>query len=281
MSEHFFITLSSDSQCEYRHQNNTGDFKVHLGRTLELEGNWEVALFELFYPCTLPNVRANACKIIRERTSVDRETGMVGFTGDGGFEITLLDSNNYNNEKELIEHINKKMHPALTCEIDKHKKVSIYMNEMNDQTEYSTYFLADKLKDILGFPRTLTLDAPSVLKTAYAPQVLSNLTVFNSDTPADLRRGLTSTLYVCTDLIAEQWFNNTHARVLRTVTTNASKYNAGFTNKVEFAKLVFLPVAKRKTEAISLYIKDDAGDIISFAHGVLTVVLLFRKVGHE
>jgi len=79
MSEQFFVTLNSDSTCEFRYQNRPSKFRVHLGRVIELSGRWEVALFEIYFPTTLCNVRE--CQILHEKTSFSAETGEMGFNG--------------------------------------------------------------------------------------------------------------------------------------------------------------------------------------------------------
>lgn len=48
----FFITLLSNTSSE----NKTGDFIVHLPGTIELEGNWEVALTDIIYPRSWMNL---------------------------------------------------------------------------------------------------------------------------------------------------------------------------------------------------------------------------------
>lgn len=84
-----------------------------------------------------------------------------------------------------------------------------------------------------------------------------------------------------TNIILDQIVNNTQAKILRTFHVDHNTYENVFTKKVEFAKLIFLPVAVKKIECIEINILDDTKEFASFMHGHLTVVLLFRKFGHE
>jgi hypothetical protein len=274
--EQFYLTLSSSSNCEFRHTNKASNFRVHLGRTIELTGQWEVALFEVIIPCTLANLRSSACHIIQEKTSIDAETGFPGYIGDLGYNITYLQSKCYNNERELIEHVNEKMHPYINCEINDSNKVRVMVGDINDGKIATTCSMSAELRDILGIPRNIQPDWNSILQ----PHARNEFSIYQAVRAADLKRGVSSTLTICTDLIVEQSFNNMHERVLRVIHTGAQNYKAGFTKKYEFQKLIFLPVAKQKIETPTLYIKDDTGVEASFAHGTLTVVLLFRRVSY-
>ena len=51
-----FLVLPSNSWRSFFHQNKTLDFKVHLPKSVNLEGSWECGLAEIQYPkswCTV------------------------------------------------------------------------------------------------------------------------------------------------------------------------------------------------------------------------------------
>jgi hypothetical protein len=267
MSEQFYLTLSSDSPCGFNSTNNTSNFKVHLGRVLQLSGQWEVCLFEVVYPTTLFNLREDTCAVIRETTSYNYENGDKGFTGDMGFSVAYLDPGFYHSNLELINEINLKLSHVGKCQIDAQKRVKLISNTYNNA--YSEHIDAFNLKpillDVLGFSRNVS----------------SGDSFMHGIMEMDLRKGLTSTLSVTTNIISDQLINNSHTKVLRTFQVNPQKYAYGFQRKIEFNKLVFLPVNVKQIECIEINIKDDKGHLASFTHGTLTVVLQFRKVGHE
>jgi len=258
---HFFLTLSSNSNCEFSAENKASNFKVHLGRVIELTGCWQVALFELYYPATLPNLRAETCMIHRENVTTALENNelvrkKVAYT---------LDSKYYHTEQQLLDEINNKMPEIFACEM-KDKKTIIKCNPIASNNERIEIILAPVLKDILGFQRNQYFKPNMVIQSEYL---------------TDLKRGISSTLSVQTDLIKEQYINNSHIRVLRTVLIDAKNYKHGFQRRVEFSKLAFLPVAKKRLEFIHVYINDDNNEEASFSHGFSTVVLLFRRVANE
>jgi hypothetical protein len=275
MSEQIFLTLSSDSPCEFQTANKPSSFKVHLGRVLQLNGQWEVCLFEVFYPATLHNLRKNACTVIKERTSYDAETGELGFMGDLGYHAIYLESKAYGAEKDLIDEINLKCHPGVSVAMNENKFVEMNISAKLSGRELHTFKIRPDLRHILGF------SAAEIDPTTIYQHVQGNSKFDTADYAVDLRRGLTSTLTVTTNIIVDQIINNTQAKILRTFHVDHYTYENGFSRKAEFSKLIFLPVAVKKIECIEINIFDDTKDFASFLHGHLTVVLLFRKVGHE
>ena len=56
MATQFYLTLPSNSSKEYSPNNMVANFKVKLAETIELTGDWEIALSVFHYPyswCTL------------------------------------------------------------------------------------------------------------------------------------------------------------------------------------------------------------------------------------
>jgi hypothetical protein len=264
MSEQFYLTLSSDSPCGFNNTNKTSSFKVHLGRVLHLPGQWEVCLFEIWYPTTLFNVRQDACEVVKEKTSFNEETGERGFTGDMGFSVVNLAPGYYHNNADLINEINHKLNPDVQCQIDADKHIKFTTNAYNNAYEYlETFRLNPSMRDILGLPKS-DLDY-----------------IIQGDMKMDLRKGLPSTLSVTTNIITEQIVNNSHTKILRSFQVNPNKYEYGFQRKVEFNKLVFLPVSVKEIECVEINIIDDTGSLASFTQGHLKVILQLRKVGYE
>jgi hypothetical protein len=275
MSEQFFLTLSSDSPCEFQTANKPSSFKVHLGRVLQLNGLWEVCLFEVFYPATLHNLRKKACTVIKERTSYEVESGELGFMGDLGYHTIYLESRAYGHERELIDEINLKCQSGVSVTMNDEKFVEMNISTKYSGDEFHTFKIRPDLRNILGF-RTAEKEPSTIFEHNQRSDKIDT-----AEAAADLRRGMTNTLTVTTNIIVEQIINNTQAKILRTFHIDHNTYENGFVKKVEFAKLIFLPVAVKKIECIEINIMDDTKDFASFMHGHLTVVLLFRKVGHE
>lgn len=51
--EAFYLTLTSNGAGHYAGVNKQSQFRAHLGKSLKLQGDWEVGLAEIHLPCTL------------------------------------------------------------------------------------------------------------------------------------------------------------------------------------------------------------------------------------
>jgi hypothetical protein len=283
----FWMTLSSDSPCEFNLENKCSKFRVHLGKVIELNGKYEVALCEIFYPATLYNIRGNECFITEDVNEHFNNPGMkileCTFRNENNEEIceaelTEVDFHHHTNKHslanhyyhtpdEFIEAFNTQMSKMFRCELEaKTQKINLKCLSVGNENEIIYYLLSPTLESILGFP----------MGTVFKPG-----NMYSSTTKCDLRKGLPSMLNVCSDLVSEQIINNGHDKVLRSLYISPEKYTYGFQKKETFAKLFFLPVVKKKIEYVDIYIKEQMQNEASFSHGTLKVLLLFRRVGNE
>lgn len=291
MMEKFFVTLTSDSPCEFNQENTCSKFRVHLGRVLELVGKYEVALCEMFYPATLCNIRKSECFATKnsvallkpnesggfECTFTNEKTGLkcdavinVGDDFHNHTQKQSLNSGYYHTAEEFLDDFNYKMAKWFKCEFDiKTQKTKIFclsIENASEITSSTSLTLSPTLESILGFSHG------TLFKPGYH---------YSSEIKCDLRKGIPSMLYVCSDLIGEQIINNSHDKILRSFHIAPEKFVYGFQKKETFLKLFFLPVAKKKIEFVDIYIKENMQNEASFTHGTLKVVLLFRRVGND
>ena len=56
MESEFYVTLPSNSFMQYFPDSKTSNFWTKLPRTLQLDGEWEVALAKIDYPHTWYNI---------------------------------------------------------------------------------------------------------------------------------------------------------------------------------------------------------------------------------
>jgi hypothetical protein len=288
MMEKFYVTLSSDSLCEFNEHNRVSKFRVHLGRVIELIGQYEVALCEIFFPATLFNVRSSDCfvtknikaqmkksetQVMQCISEVDPNyTCLAVIEREQEFEHIheskhFLKSKFYHSTDDFLYELNEQMQSVFSCSVDENsKKIELTCHAIATERETITFKLSNTLENILGFPKN------SVFEPGY---------IYRSETLCDLRKGVTPMLYVCSDLVADQIINNGHDKLLRTFHISPEKYTHGFQRKESFSRLQFLDVVKKKIEFVDIYIKDETSNEASFTHGALKVVLLFRRVGNE
>jgi hypothetical protein len=257
----FYLTASSDSDCQFQGENSISKFRVHLGRIIELAGNWEVALFEISYPQTYDNIRNRKVSIFKENTAIiENSLNVVKIISENH-----LDRGYYQTPEVLCTALNQCTNSALTFSLDESRNTVITAFGMAMYTEKISYSFSDELSDILGISRNI---------------VVKENEEICSDIPFDLRKGHPKTIKVYTDFVADQIVNNSHEKLLRELPLHAGDFSYGFQKHHTFDRLVFLPVIKRNLEFLEFHIKDEQNSTIAFSHGILKVVLLFRRVEH-
>jgi hypothetical protein len=281
MTDKFFLTLSSDSPCEFKELNKPSKFRVHLGHVIDLLGKFEVSLVQLFYPATIPNISSDTCYVQRITSGAVYKAIKCFIENGNQYCMALADEINdvedsstdkyavksayFHSVDDFLFEFNEKMIGIMECEIVG-DKAKIRCSPNADDVENAVYKLSPTLERILGFTRN------SLFKPGF---------VYPASGTIDLRRGLTPILTVCSDIIADQIINNGHERVLRMVHVSPENYSYGVIRQETFSKLIFLPVIKKHVEYIDIYIKDESGNLASFEHGSLKLVLLFKRVGNE
>lgn len=259
----FYLTVSSDSQCHFAELNTTSKFKVHLGRVIELNGDWEVALFEIFYPETFENVRKGSCLIKKE--NIGHFLGMADVLR---VKSQLeLPSGFYHGPVNLCQALNVTTGSTVHFDVDveAYNIIRMYANVVAVADEKINFTFSDELLDILGHKRGLTLT-----ETDLAVGEIS----------CDLKKGLPKSLKIYSDIVADQLVNSTHEKLLREVHLSPEKFKFGFQQHKNFVRLAFLPVIKKNLEYLEFHIKDEQDREVSFAHGTLKLILLFRRAGN-
>lgn len=259
----FYLTVSSDSGCHFQDSNSISRFKVHLGRVIELTGEWEVALFEISFPETFENVRDGACIIHKENIGeLPNSPVLLRVKSEH-----VIPNGFYHTTETFCNALNDITGDILHFEVndDKNNKTSVYANVVALAKEKVLYTFSANLSDILGFRRDI---------------VIANNKTTESEVACDLRKGMPLSLNVFSDIIPDQLVNNTHDKLLREVHLKPEKFKYGFQQHRNFERLVFLPVIKKNLEYLEFHIKDEQGREISFSHGTLKLVLLFRRAGN-
>ena len=59
MNENFYLTLLSNSSMKYFSKNVTSNFTTQLPKSINLEGEWNVALSEIQFPCSFLTILAH------------------------------------------------------------------------------------------------------------------------------------------------------------------------------------------------------------------------------
>ena len=97
MATQFYLTLPSNSSLEYFPNNTVANFKVKLAESVELTGEWEVALAKIQYPHSWSTIREG-----NQQTFIYK-------LGPGFAETDLISNGHYNSVPDLIRKLNRCM----------------------------------------------------------------------------------------------------------------------------------------------------------------------------
>ena len=97
MATQFYLTLRSNSSIAYFPNNTVANFRVKLAETIDLPGQWEVALVGLHYPHTWPTIKKGV-----------QQTFLYNL-GAGLDETAILKEVYYPSLEQLIKALNASM----------------------------------------------------------------------------------------------------------------------------------------------------------------------------
>ena len=242
METEFYGTLPRNSSMQYFPDNKTSNFVMKLSRTLQLDGEWEVGLAEIDYPHTWYNIREG-------KNSVEiyvPEKWAQEFSIQPGYYEKVIN---------VIDALHKTELANLTDVVvtydDTSKRVTV--------------------KCVKGAVLELRGDIARMFC------FLNNTTIRTSD-----KKGFALALpetgnqyfYVYTDIIKSQYHGDVVVPVLRTVTVKGE--HGSYASK-NFERPHYVPLNNKNFDTISINIRDEAGDLVTFEHGKVIITLHFRR----
>ena len=242
----FYMNLPSNASLKTYPKNTVASYTTHLPSSVQLSGQWEVALAEFSYPRTWYNIVQGQCHAILH----DKR--------DSGTTIVLhVPEGYYNNIEEIVRILNEEFrvfgNRVQAGFNNQTRKVSIRLS-----TDISV-ILNTALSEILGFERAEMI-GPS----------------YNvSDIAGDINRGC-NTLFVYCDIAEDVIVGDTKAPLLRTV--NVQGEYGETTHKI-YSTPLYVPVRKSHFDTIEINIRNETGQFVPFAFGTTIVTLHFRRVG--
>ena len=98
MATQFYLTLPSNSSMAYFPNNTVANFRGKLAETIDLPGQWEVALVGLHYPHTWPTIKKGV-----------QQTFLYNLGADLKDETAILKEVYYPSLEQLIKALNASM----------------------------------------------------------------------------------------------------------------------------------------------------------------------------
>ena len=193
MATQFYLTLPSNSSLEYFPNNTVANFKVKLAESVELTGEWEVALAEIQYPHSWSTIREG-----NQQTSIYK-------LGPGFAETGLISNGHYNSVPDLLRKLNR----CMTKEAQSTIQFSYVANKRKvkiDVPKGGYVLITGDIATTLGFEQDTVIENETL-----SPYV------------ADVNGGFSS-MYVYTDIVDVhlQFVGDVKVPLLRIVNTQGN-----------------------------------------------------------
>lgn len=281
--DNFFVTLPSSSSNKIYPNNKLGDYTVQLSKEFNLDGDWEVAIVELFYPHTFRNINEG-------ENMLDVRIGKIGQQEIHTIEVT---PSYYHNGTALADGINRaieKKIPAgmdnLAFSFDKHSRTfSMFLNsnvtvsapqgsQIGEYIGMISFFVYNPY--IVSKPHDKSIPYESKTNKSLGKRKFKKSTYAQR---LDLDKVITlptiSTLWICSDIVEYSNVGNIMLPLLTIV--NVRQGQRGKNIHVNFDRPHYIPVAKRTFHSIRITLINNQRDIIPFDFGEVTVMLHFKR----
>ena len=243
MESEFYVTLPSNSSMQYYPNNKTSTYVTKLPKRFELNGEWEVGLAEIKYPHTWYNIKKGLNYI---EVSTPRTTH---------FERIEITPGYYKSVNDIINALLKKR-------LDKISDIIIMFDDTAKRVTVTC--LSGSRVRLLG-------DIAKVF--GFMDGTLAS-GVGNEGFSLALPDTGNQYFYVYTDIIKGQYHGDVVVPVLRTVTV---KGQPGDYISKNFERPHYVPLSKTSFDTIDINIRDEAGDLVAFEHGKVSITLHFRR----
>lgn len=262
--DQFFLTLPSNSSMSIYPGNKTSHYRTRLPSSIELHGDYEVALVEASFPFTFSHFgnsqESVKCVFLNGQSVEFPWTGLYHYTTDADLVYKLNDGLDI----PVYFGINKDGYVAVGYSgRPLGPKPTSKSRRLFWEYDVSHVVLSPLLAETLGFTQRkvplLTIAQRTVNRLMALPQTL---------------------FYYC-DLVESQRVGDTLAPLLRTVNTKAGHCLYGSTCTESYTNPFYIPVLKKCFADVEILIKDDTGHNPSFTHGTSSCVLHFRRRSRE
>lgn len=255
------------------YRNNTAaKFTTILPSRIDLDGDWEVALYEIALPARFENVAEDAFWMTMNETRV------------------ALPAGRYEHVVDVLSALAKLMHddprlPNVNLYVVSHDRPS----DMSERI-VNVVYEEDRQKVSLLAPRGTRLNLSEGLADAlgFGARNFILTSLLRADRPARIRRTRAHpTAYVYTDVVRAVVVGDTQVRLLRTVNMDVDDRRGGGDGADDvrtihhvYASPLYVPLGKKHFESIEIDIMTDTGETMPFVEGKSVVVLHFRRASN-
>ena len=263
-SLHFTMTtriveLVSNASNDIYPDNTLAAFSNFLSESIELSGQWEVALAEISYPALYNNINDGKFTFVYKR--------VVSGNKLWDHETFNLPPGMYNSVDKIIQTIDeasRKVRPKNNMTMQASVMDSSGLVELTLEKHQAFVIQSEDLSSVLGIPINL-------------PVPFGHPTTHIGKFPVDFTR--IHSVMVYTDIVEHDIVGDTKAPLLRSFPfshkTDSSHSSMSCTT---FDRLQFRRLSRHSFHSIRIELRTPTGELIPFkAFGSTRVVLIFRK----
>ena len=295
----FFVTLPSNSDPN----NKTGDFTVHLPKTIPLDGSYEVGLSEIIYPHTWVNLP----KYYEKTTHQNSTSIFIALQTNETIVINVTDAH-FETIQELLPAISLATKEAANEFMlrTQRSKRSVAPEE-RDEIEADMAQDEDRFRKEQAFQRIRKIEMmrnfEEKLKFTYDPIIKRIVVQFDQKTiraivlsehlqhmlgfesrvlqePGEVAKYMVdlkscTALYVYTNIVEPQLVGTGYFPLLRIIHVDNSQFNS--TVEKIFYSPHYLNVNVKQLAFIQIQVRTDTGTLVPFQSGKIICKLHFRK----
>ena len=253
----FVITLPSNVINDYHNRSNC--YRTNLPCDINLSGDWEVAVGELFLTVSQFNVDNGTLR--------DRQIIFKNKNGDGNiaFLVITISAGHYSTLADLISEINREVQEVIpdTCKFSIDSITQRSIISLNNTSNLTLFYIGKEIAYILGFELET-----EILFSAKGQAVSSSA----CDISANLNQ-----VYIYTNIIQNCVVGNSMSKLIKIV--NISKGSFGQSLHFEFSRPQYHTLVNKHFNEIEIELRSGSGQLFPFHFGNTIVQLVFKRKG--
>ena len=241
-----YITLPASSSSRFFKENTNSHYFTKLDQRLNLkDGNWEIAIADLYFPVTWPTI-SDGWMVIFSSSPVEKTYTLK------------LKAGRPESVNELILRLNLMLRHKHANHLVKTFYDSFRNQSMIEIKEGVNMRMSDDLSDILGFERKQMLTKG----------------LHQSTRPVDIEGGFHS-IFIYSDLVKRRPVGDQQLPLLQIVLAEGKRHK---TVHKQFLNRQYQQAAAIESDCVEMQLTRDDGVNIPFATGEVSVTLHLRKI---
>ena len=263
----FYLTLPSNSSMDYYPDNTVANFKTRLANPISLDGDWDVALYEIQYKKMWYTINYLDTQIMYHYKLLP----IAAFIPDGPSkprELAILNISQgyYNTIDEIVKNLNT-VFDQFKTNSGRDNAPTFGYNNRTTKIFINLYhgdriIFKSKLAAILG----ITDNPRNPLYCEGEKEKWHADEIFDLDGPMH-------SLYIYYDILEHIPVGDVVAPLLRVIGVTGKQ---GDTVRKTYDKPMYVPVRMKNFDSIEIDIRTDTGESVPFQYGKSEVILHFR-----